>query len=132
VKVFFRYTVSGLMAAIAHFTVLWILVEWFGVYPTYASAIGFCVAMFVNYSLQYYWTFRAKGPHGLLFSRYVIVTLSMLGVNTLIFWTLNEVAGIYYLAAQLVATGGVMILNFTINRHYTFVYTSPLQVVKHE
>lgn len=130
--VFFRYTVAGSMAAVAHFTVLWILVEWFGVYPTYASAIGFCVAIFVNYSLQYYWTFRAKGPHGVLFLRYLVVTLLMLGVNTLIFWTLNEAMGIYYLVAQVVATGCVMILNFTINRHYTFVYTSPLRGVKHE
>jgi putative flippase GtrA len=114
------------MAAIAHFTVLWILVEWFGVYPTYASAIGFCVAMFVNYSLQYYWTFRAKGPHGVLFSRYLAVTLAMLGVNTLIFWLLNESAGVPYLVAQVVATGCVMFLNFTINRRYTFVHGSPL------
>jgi len=114
------------MAAIAHFTVLWILVERFGVYPTYASASGFCVAIFVNYSLQYYWTFRAKGPHGLLFFRYLFVTMAMLGVNTLIFWLLNELAGVPYLIAQVVATGCVMFLNFTLNRRYTFVYGSPL------
>jgi putative flippase GtrA len=31
-----------------------------------------------------------------------------------------------YLAAQVVATGCVMFLNFTINRRYTFVHGSPL------
>jgi len=124
-KVFIRYTVAGSMAAIAHFAVLWVLVEWRGVYPTYASAIGFCVAMFVNYSLQYYWTFRATGPHGVLFSRYVAVTLAMLVVNTMIFWLLNEPVGMPYLVAQVVATGCVMFLNFTINRRYTFVHDSP-------
>ena len=114
------------MAAIAHFTVLWILVEWFDTYPTYASAFGFCVAIAVNYSLQYYWTFRVKGPHRVLFSRYLTVTLAMLGVNTLIFWLLNESVGFPYFIAQVVATGCVMFLNFTINRRYTFVYGPPL------
>lgn len=125
-KVFLRYTVAGSIAAIAHFSVLWGLVEWFGVYATYASATGFCVAIFVNYSLQYYWTFRAKGPHGVMFLRYLVVTLTMLGVNTLLFWTLNEAMGVYYLVAQVIATGCVMILNFTINRYYTFTRISPL------
>ena len=125
-KVFIRYVAAGSLAAIAHFAVLWALVEWFDVYATYASAIGFCVAIFVNYSLQYYWTFRAAGPHAVLFLRYLVVTLSMLGVNTLLFWILNEAAGVYYLIAQVIATGCVMILNFTINRRYTFAYAPPL------
>ena len=75
--VFIRYTLAGSVAAAVHFGMLWLLVEQAGVYPTTASALGFCAAVFVNYSLQYYWTFEARGPHRLLFMRYVVVTLAM-------------------------------------------------------
>ena len=56
-----------------------------------------------------------------MLSRYTLVTLAMLLVNLLIFWFLNEQLGIYYFIAQIVATGIVVILNFTINRRWTFV-----------
>ncbi len=45
----------------------------------------------------------------------------MLGVNTVIFWFLYEKLGVMYLLAQVVATGLVMFMNFTINKNYTFV-----------
>jgi putative flippase GtrA len=121
ISIFVRYIVAGSVAAAAHFGVLWLLVEWFAVYPTLASALGFCVATGINYSLQYHWTFRVTGPHGVIFTRYLLVTIAMLGVNTALFWVLNEFGGIPYLLTQAVATGSVVILNFTINRRYTFV-----------
>ena len=113
------------MAAAAHFCALWLLVEFCGANATAASAIGFCVATVVNYSLQYHWTFRASGPHSTLFWRYLAVSTTMLGVNTALFWTLCKVVGMHYLVAQIVATGAVVVLNFTINRRYTFVAYAP-------
>lgn len=121
VRQFLKYSVAGGFAAVAHFGVLVLLVENYAVLPTIASGIGFCIAGAVNYTLQYYWTFRASGPHALMLSRYTLVTLAMLLVNLLIFWFLNEQLDVYYFIAQIVATGIVVILNFTINRRWTFV-----------
>jgi putative flippase GtrA len=118
--VFIRYSISGGVAAVAHFGLLIILVEWTNTNPTLASAIGFCIAIFVNYTLLYHYTFKAVGSHSVMFTRYVIVTVAMLGVNTTIFWILNEQQDVPYLMAQVVATGIVVMLNFNINRLYTF------------
>ena len=117
-----RYIISGGVAAVAHFGLLIILVELFAVNPTVASALGFIAAIFVNYSLQYHWTFAVKGSgqHKKFFARYLLVTLSTLCINTLLFWTMNEVVGIQYFYAQVVATGVVLVINFVVNQRYTF------------
>jgi putative flippase GtrA len=117
---FGRYVVGGLAATIAHILVLMLLVERFAVNQSIATSIGFCVAVFVNYNFQYYWTFAAKGPHARIFSRYVAVTFAMLGVNLALFWALTHPFHVPYLYAQLVATGVIMFCNFAINKLYTF------------
>jgi putative flippase GtrA len=118
--VFFRYLVSGSTATLVHFAVLVILVELFDVSPIVASILGFCAAIGANYTLQYYWTFQATGTHQVLFARYVTVTLVMLIVNTSLFWALNGWLQIQYLLAQAGATAIVVLLNYKINKHYTF------------
>ena len=120
ISLFGRYIISGWIAATVHFALLFFLVEWQSLNPTLASALGFTAAIFVNYSLQYYWTFSVSGPHRTFFLRYLSVTMLTLGINTLLFWTLNAVMEIHYTIAQVVATGVVVIVNFAINQRYTF------------
>jgi len=116
-----RYVASGGLAALVHFSILIASVELWGARPTLASAIGFFAAIFVNYSFQYHWTFKSRVAHSTAFKRYVFVTLLMLGVNTVIFWSFNEGIGVPYIASQVLATGIVLVFNFLINRFYTFV-----------
>lgn len=117
-----RYLVSGSAAALVHFGFLIFLVEMFLFNPTLASALGFIAAVFVNYSLQYHWTFEIQGNglHKVYFTRYLLVTLMTLILNTSIFWSLNEVAGLQYIFSQILATGIVLVVNFMINQNYTF------------
>lgn len=121
VRLFSRYILSGCAAAITHFSVLAILIEFVDFNAAIASILGFCAAIVVNYSLQYYCTFRAQGPHSVILFRYLLVTFAMLALNTLLFWTLNSKLSLHYLAAQSIATAVIMIGNFSINRRYTFV-----------
>ncbi|WP_458498542.1 GtrA family protein [Methylomagnum sp.] len=120
IKQLFRYLISGSVAATAHLLTLTILVERFDVVPLTASILGFCVAVVFNYSLQYHWTFAAHGSHAIIFSRYIGVTLAMLGINTLLFWIFQVRFSLPYLLAQVLATGIIVILNFNINRNFTF------------
>jgi putative flippase GtrA len=126
-KVLFRYLVAGGTAALVHFAVLIMLVELADVDATIASMIGFCLAVIVNYTLQYHWTFEMSEPHGRILTKYIVITFTMLGVNTIIFWVLYEQVGVLYLVAQFIATGVVTVLNFLINKHYTFVSTCDTQ-----
>lgn len=120
---FIRYVIGGGIATLIHLAILAVLVEHFGVNPTLGTSVGFCVGTAFNYAFQYYFTFRARGPHVRMFTRYLVVTLIMLGVNVLLFNGLTTELQIPYIYAQLLATGVVMLSNFAINRFYTFKST---------
>lgn len=120
-RVLIRYLISGGTAALCHFSVLILLVEFTTVNATLATMIGFCLAVLVNYTMQFHWTFELSGPHSRILTRYVITTFAMLGVNTIIFWMLNAKLDIMYVLAQVIATGVVTIMNFLINKHFIFV-----------
>ncbi|MGH8729298.1 MAG: GtrA family protein [Burkholderiales bacterium] len=119
-NIFIRYVLSGGAAAAAHFLILILLVEGPRLNATFASALGFCFACAVNYTLQYHWTFSSTGMHRVIGLRYVAVTLLMLMLNTALFWALHQKLSVAYLLAQVIATAAVVICNFTVNRLYTF------------
>lgn len=120
IRQFARYSLSGFAAAITHFLILALLIEFIALNATLASAAGFCAAIVVNYTLQYYWTFRAKESHYITLLRYIFVTSFMFIVNISLFWVLNSQILLHYLIAQSITTALVMLGNYGINRHYTF------------
>jgi len=122
--VFLRYVISGGTAMAVHFAVLIVLVELVGTDATLASATGFCTASLVNYTLQYYWTFKAQGAHRVTFFRYVGVTSMTLVINTVLFWFLNVHVGMGYLGAQAISISVVVGINFYINQRFTFSHTT--------
>jgi putative flippase GtrA len=117
---FWRYCVVGGLAALLHFVVLIGLVEGANVIPIKASIIGFCMAVVLNYVLQYYWTFAANGSHTQKFIRFALIAVFALLINTGIFWLCNAVAALPYLLSQVAATGMVVVINFQLNRRYVF------------
>ena len=119
--VFVRYCIAGTIAVTVQLAVLTSLVEIFGLHETLSSALAFCVAVVVNYILQYYWTFSSTGSHGTLFIKFSVVACLGLVINTSVFWTLNELLEVHYFLSQVVATGLVVMFNFLINRHFVFV-----------
>ena len=119
-KLFSKYFASGSIAALIHFIILISLVELFFFNSTIATTIGFCIGTIANYLLQYHWTYSHNKSHAKTFTKYIIVTTCMLGVNNIVFWCQVELLSIHYVIAQIFATGIVMLLNYTINTTYTF------------
>ena len=115
-----NYTACGLVANVAWFAVLIGLVEVCSINPTISSGIGFIVAVILNYSCQYKLTFKSEGNHAEIFLRFFVVAIFGVTINLLIFWTLNEKFDTPYLVAQVVSTGIVVLVNFNINKRYTF------------
>ncbi len=122
---FARYFVSGGAALALQIAVLTALVEWLATPPVLASGVGFVLACVLNYTLQRCWVFRAAGAHRVLFARYAGVTTATLGLNLVLFWLTAEVIGIWYPLAQVLCTGAIFLLNFAINRAYTFAERAP-------
>jgi len=117
---FARYIVSGSLATLLHLGVLALLIELWSIHATLATTIGFVVGSILNYLLQYYWAFDNGGPHAKRFSRYCTVSVITMAINSGIFWSLNEGAGIPYLLSQIIVTGIIVLLNYEANRRFTF------------
>lgn len=103
-----------------HLLVLTALVEWIAIDPVVASGGGFFVAVLTNYTLQHCWVFKADGHHKTYFLRYAGVTLLTFALNLFLFWWLFAVLRVWYPVSQVIATGIIFIINFIINRNYTF------------
>jgi putative flippase GtrA len=86
-----------------------------------ANAIGFTVAATTNYFLNRIWTFQSHNPRvALEFSRFFIIALIGLGINSAIIWVMNGKFKVNFYLSKLVATVIVTLWNFLINAYFTF------------
>jgi putative flippase GtrA len=115
-----RYLISGGTAVLVHMLLLLGLVELLSVHKVLATTIGFAVGSAVNYTLQYHFVFRSTCPHLNSAFRYIGVTTSMLGLNSLLFWVLITSLALWYMAAQALTISIIFLLNFLVNRSFTF------------
>ncbi|MDO6459191.1 GtrA family protein [Granulosicoccaceae sp. 1_MG-2023] len=115
-----RYMVGGGIGAVTQFATLWLLHDVAGMNATVSSSVGFIAALIVNYLYQYHVTFRADSAHPLTFSRFALVGLSGLLVNSAVFWLLHSSFGLHYLLSQFFATGTVFFSNYVLNYHFAF------------
>jgi putative flippase GtrA len=49
-----------------------------------------------------------------------VVTVASLGLNILLFWLLVNFANIHYASAQIVTAAVIVLVNYYVNRTYTF------------
>lgn len=118
--VLFRYMIGGGIGAVTQFSTLYLLHEHMEVNATLSSALGFCLAVIVNYTFQYHMTFKSEGAHTTLFRRFATVAIAGLVVNTSLFYVVHELIGFHYLLSQVAATGIVFLFNYLMNFYYTF------------
>lgn len=121
---FIAFSGVGVVAAVAHYGVLILLVEMGGVSPVIATLWGFVAGAIVSYVLNRRFTFHSDRPHRSAVPRFLAVTAGGFVLNGFAMWLLNEQWGVPYLVAQVIATGIVLFWNFTANRFWTFGATS--------
>ncbi|MEQ9447290.1 MAG: GtrA family protein [Rhodospirillaceae bacterium] len=119
-QVIARYLVCGGVATAVQYSILAALVELGGVNETVSTTIGYTVSGFVNYLLLYNWAFRSRVRHRRASIRFIGLATVTLALNSALFWTLFELAGLWYMLAQVVTTLLILSLTFTINSRYTF------------
>ena len=119
-KMLARFGVVGVITALVHYGLLFVLVEYLSLQTTIASSIGFLVAVAVNYLMHYSWTFAAPVPHGQAMWRYVV----MISLGLLINGGVMQVGVLYlefnYLLVQLMAFALVISWNFMISSLWVF------------
>ena len=119
-KQFAVFTGVGAIGTALHYLVLVALVHALGANPVVSSALGFLVGAVTNYLLNYKVTFRSGKSHSETAAKFAIVAAIGLVLNTSVMAVLVDWMHLYYLLSQVLATGLVLLWNFTANRHWTF------------
>ena len=119
-KQFILFAMVGIVGTSGHYLALILLVYFFCVNPVLASAIGFSIGAFINYILNYKFTFRSQAYHHITLKKFMTVALFGALINTIIMWLGVEAAQIAYIIVQVIATSIVLILNFILNKFWTF------------
>ena len=119
-KQFVAYAGVGAVGTASHYVVLVLLVELMSLTPVIASSCGAIAGAFVNYILNYKFTFKSRKSHTEAVTKFMLVALAGFFVNLFIIWLFTSVIAINYLIAQVIATGVVLVTNYTINRIWTF------------
>jgi len=117
---FGRFIGVGAVATGAQYLVLVILVEAFHMDPVLSSAIGFITSSCLNYYLNYTYTYNSTLPHSKAVPKFFITVLAGLVINTGCMFIMVSKMHLYYIVAQIVATGITLLWNFSIHSLWSF------------
>jgi len=117
---FIRFTGVGFVSAIGHYGLLIALVQGLGVEPVRASVAGALLGAWINYALNYRYTFRSNKRHRESVTKFAIVATVGLLLNTFFMWLGVDVLRVHYLLSQVITTGLVLLWSFGANRYWTF------------
>jgi len=117
---FIRYGGAGAIGTAAHFATLVALVQFASADPIGASTIGAIAGAVINYALNYRFTFASRRAHRVALPRFAAIAIAGVVMNTLVLSAVLAFVRPHYLAAQVVATGAVLVAGFIANRKWTF------------
>lgn len=116
-----RFAGVGAVGTSVHYGILVALVELFSLHPTIGTACGALGGAITNYLLNHRWTFASRERHLVTGPKFLVVAGLSFTLNPLLLWTILElVPGVPYLAAQVVVTGCLFLVNFALNSLWTF------------
>jgi putative flippase GtrA len=118
---FIKFCIVGFSGVFVDFGITYFCKEVLKFQKYFANAIGFSIAATTNYILNRTWTFHSHNPQVVMeFSRFFIIALIGLGINSAIIWLMNGKFKVNFYLSKLVATVIVTGWNFLINAYFTF------------
>jgi len=117
---FMLFAALGAVGTVAHYAVLISLVQFAQITPVPATALGFITGALVNYGLNYRFVFRSSENHAKSIPKFYMLALVGFVINNSVVAFLSNWAGLHYLVSQVIATGIVLLWNFTGNKLWTF------------
>ncbi len=112
------FALVGVAGTLAHYSILYSLVEFYHFNPVVATGWGALAGLIVNYVLNYKLTFNSQQSHGQTFPKFLLIASLGFGLNLAMMAALTQ--HLYYFYAQIVTTGVVLIWNFFANSLWTF------------
>ncbi len=118
--IFAKYVTSGATSVVLQFSFLYLFVNLFVLNATFSSTLAYVLTTVILYLMLYHWAFKSDGRHHIIALRYAFSSTLMLGLNFFIFWVMNEPLQIWYMYSQVAASTIVALVNYLVNRLYTF------------
>lgn len=116
-----KFGLVGGLGIVTDFIITWLCKEGFRWNKYIANACGFCTAVLQNYALNRYWTFQSRDEQVLMqFSKFLLVSLLGLALNTAILMLLHERLRLPFYWSKILAIAVVFFWNFSANYYFTF------------
>lgn len=85
-----------------------------------ANITAYLIGMINSFFWNKNWVFQVQSGHASLFIKFVLVNLITLGFNTLCLYMLVNNLQFHSSIAQIISTGFGLIINFGLNKKWTF------------
>lgn len=115
---FMSFALVGAIGTLAHYSILYAVVEFWKVNPIWGSGYGAFAGLIINYILNYSLTFKSRQPHKQTLPKFTLIASLGFCLNIVLMALLTP--HFYYLYAQILTTGVVLIWNFLANSLWTF------------
>lgn len=109
-----KFGIVGVLAFLIDYVLLFVLVEYLGMYYLISSAISFTVSVVFNYicSMKFVFTRRDDISKKKEFIVFLILSIVGLLINQAMMWIMVDKLLIYYMISKIIVTGIVIIWNF--------------------
>ncbi len=120
IEQFVRFCGVGVLAAVAHYGALILLVAGFNASPVPAALAGYLAGGVLSYLLNYRWVFASDKAHRAAAPQFFAVAAVGFALTGLVMAVLTGRLGLHWFLAQVLTTGVVMLWSFAANRFWTF------------
>ncbi len=110
----FRYGISGGIAFIVDFCLLFILKEYANINYLIAGAIGFIAGLIITYFFSIHWIFDKRKIDNIKieFSLFVLIGVVGILLNIGVLWLFTSIFCLHYLISKIISTMIVSLWNF--------------------
>jgi putative flippase GtrA len=116
---FTRFALAGGAGTACHYLVLVALVSLAGMAPGRAAFAGAVLGACVVYLLNRRYTFATSRGHAQALPRFALMAGAGAVLNGVLVGLLSD-AGMYFLLAQVLATGLILVINFIVSKLWIF------------
>jgi len=123
---FLRYLIAGGTVATVDLALLYILTDIFSVHYLWSAIWAFITSFFASFLLQKFWTFQNSEMDRIhvQITVYFVVAAANLGLNTLLMYLFVDHLHIWYILAQMLASGLIACESFFISRQIVFKHNA--------
>lgn len=119
---FAKFLVTGVIMTVVNLGLLYLCTDIIGLWYMVSLYVSFAITVILNFIVQKYWTFHDAPRHstGRRFGLFVLNAIVYLALNSLVLYLLVEYVHMWYLLAQAITIGILMIMNYTFYRLIIF------------